>query len=64
MITKNKLKHHIKHLEDQHREVDEQIEREYSHFGQDAVVTRLKKRKLELKDDIELMKRKLNDAVE
>lgn len=64
MITKQKLQHHIKHLEQLHETIDKQIEAEFKLYGSQAVVTRMKKEKLRLKDEIEKTKVKLNDTTE
>lgn len=62
MLTKEKIQHHIKHLQEQHDELDDKIKREYAAYGDDSVVTTLKKQKLELKDEIEKMRIKLNEV--
>ena len=64
MLTKEKIQHHIKHLQEKHDELDDKIKREYTTYGDDLVVTALKKEKLELKDEIEKMRIKLNEISE
>lgn len=54
-----KIEHHIKHLQDLHDELDKQIKEEYAHYGEDRLVTELKKKKLKLKDEIEGFKSQL-----
>jgi hypothetical protein len=53
------IEHHIKHLEEQHRDIDKQIQEDYKHYGNDRLVTTLKKKKLQLKDEIENFKKQL-----
>jgi hypothetical protein len=64
MLTKAKIQHHIKHLQEQHDTLGERVENEYKTWGDDYVVRRLKKEKLEIKDEIERMRLKLNDCTE
>ena len=64
MLTKAKIQHHIKHLQEQHDTLEDRVEKEYKAYGDDYVVSRLKKEKLELKDEIERMRLKLNDCTE
>lgn len=61
MLTKEKLQHHIRHLQEKHDDLDKKIEKEYAAYGDDLVVTAFKKEKLELKDEIEKMRIKLHD---
>jgi len=58
-MDKLSLEHHIKHLEDQHRDIDKQINEDYKNYGEDRLVATLKKKKLQLKDEIENFKRQL-----
>ncbi len=62
MLTKEKLLHHITHLEQQHKELDKRLVEEVKHHGEDYIVRKLKKQKLEIKDEIEKMRKKLNDV--
>ena len=48
-----KIKNHIKHLQQEHDELDVQLAEQQKHYGNDALVTFLKKKKLKLKDEIE-----------
>lgn len=60
MITKEKLKHHIVHLEDKHRTLDDQINTlESNELYEDEELIFLKKKRLALKDEIEMNKQKL-----
>lgn len=53
------IKHHIEHLEELHRNVDLQIRETFKRYGEDGAVITLKKKKLQLKDQIEFYKKKL-----
>jgi hypothetical protein len=64
MLTKEKIQNHIRHLREQHDTLDERITREHAAYGDDYVVKRLKKEKLEINDEIERMRLKLNDCTE
>ena len=60
MLTKEKIEHHITHLQEQHDALDKQIIEEESHHGNCGMIAILKKKKLKLKDEIESFKGKLN----
>ena len=60
MLTKEKLKNHIKHLEEKHSKLDKEIQLKYSLHENDLHLEHLKKRKLHIKDEIELTKTQLN----
>ena len=55
----DKIKNHIKHLQQEHDELDVQLAEQIKHYGEDRLVTILKKKKLRLKDEIEAFKMKL-----
>lgn len=57
MITKEKLKHHISHLEEKHRDIDREITELHEQRGNDIKVETLKKVKLHLRDEIEKFKK-------
>lgn len=59
MITPEKIKHHIAHLQEQHDELDKQIQELYKHHTEDLKVEELKKKKLHLKDEIERFKNQI-----
>ena len=61
MITAEKLKHHISHLQEQHDALDKQIQELYSHHADDFKVEELKKKKLHLKDEIEKSKQQITE---
>lgn len=46
------LKHHLKHLKEMHDKLDKQITESYNHHDADAKVHEMKKRKLQLKDEM------------
>jgi hypothetical protein len=48
-------------LEKVHRELDAEIIKEEKHYGNDALVTSMKKKKLQLKQEIENLKKQLED---
>jgi hypothetical protein len=58
-IEKNE--HHLIHLEKVHRELDAEIIKEEKHYGNDALVTSMKKKKLQLKTEIENLKRQIEN---
>lgn len=52
MITEEKLLHHISHLEQKHKELDNRLSR----ATEDYIIRVIKKEKLEIKDSIERCK--------
>ena len=58
-MDKVKIEHHIKHLETQHRNIDNLIKNSIKHYGNDQEVNDLKKKKLKLKDEIEGFKKQI-----
>ena len=64
MITREKLTHHISHLREKHERLDDQIDAmERSGKFDDTELSRLKKEKLHIKDEIEQTKSRLEDLV-
>jgi hypothetical protein len=59
MITKEKLQHHIDHLQEKHDTLDREIQELYKLHENDLKLETLKKLKLHLKDEIEENKKKL-----
>ena len=59
MITKEKLQHHISHLEEQHRALDKEITELDCHYDESVECHNLKKKRLKLKDEIERNKKAL-----
>lgn len=60
MLTREKLQHHINHLQEQHDSLDKKIQDLYFHHADDFKVEELKKQKLNLKDDIERLRRQMS----
>lgn len=54
-----KIKHHLKHLEEKHQFLDEEVRHVESTHSNQMMVVDLKKKKLKLKDEIENLKNKL-----
>lgn len=61
IMTKREMEEFIMHLEDLHKAVGKQIEVNYNQYDDDIHVRMLKKKKLELKDQIEHYKKKLEE---
>jgi uncharacterized protein YdcH (DUF465 family) len=59
MMTKEKMQHHITHLQEQHRELDKEITEMDCHWDESPECHDLKKKRLKLKDEIERCKQKL-----
>ena len=53
------LERQLTDLEKVHRELDSEIIKEEKHYGNDALVTTMKKKKLQLKREIESLKHKI-----
>lgn len=60
MLTKEKVQHHINHLQEKHDTLDKEIQTLYNMHENDLKVEVLKKLKLQLKDEIERNKAQLN----
>lgn len=58
-MNEEKMKRHIDHLEQIHDDLDKEIQKQILEYGNDALVTTLKKKKLHLKDEIESYKHKM-----
>lgn len=59
MITKEKLQHHQKALQEKHDILDKEIKDAYMDNVSDLEVEKMKKQKLRLKDEIESCKKKI-----
>jgi hypothetical protein len=59
MIKRDKIEHHIAHLQEKHDALDKQIITEENHYGNHEHIAELKKQKLHLNDEIEQFKAKL-----
>ena len=51
-MNKDKLQHHLKHLEERHAELEKKIKEGYSHYLDDAHLGKIKHEKLGIKRDI------------
>jgi hypothetical protein len=60
MIKRDKIEHHIVHLQEKHDALDKEIITEENHYGNHEHIQELKKEKLRLKDEIAEFKAKLN----
>lgn len=60
-MDSEKLRHHVKHLQEVHDDLDQQIRQDFEKYKDDALVTFLKKKKLHLRDEIESFKRKIDE---
>lgn len=60
MLTRDKLNHHITHLQQKHDALDKEIQVLYTLHENDLKLETLKKLKLHLRDEIEATKVKLN----
>ena len=58
-MNKEKLQHHLKHLEERHAGLEKKIKDGYSHYLDDMHLGKIKHEKLGLKRDIEHTKKKL-----
>ena len=54
--------HHYNHLVDEHRKIHQEIEHN-QYYAPDALLTNLKKKKLRIKDEIQLLKTQLEILV-
>ena len=59
-MKKEKIEHHIKHLQDKHDKLNKQIDtlETHGHYT-DQEITDLKKKKLHIKDEIEAFKQRM-----
>ena len=57
-MNTEKVERHIDHLQQQHHDLDIDLKNELQHFGNDRVISDLKKKKLSIKDEIERLKKK------
>lgn len=54
-----KIQSHINHLQEVHDDLDKQINEDIKNYKEDRLITVLKKKKLAIKDEIELLKKEL-----
>lgn len=55
-MNNEKIKHHIQHLQKEHDELEKDLKEQQKHYGEDRLVTIIKKKKLQLKDEIQRLK--------
>jgi hypothetical protein len=58
-MNSEKIKHHIQHLEKEHDELEHDLVEQQKHYGEDRLVTIIKKKKLQIKDEIQRMRLKI-----
>lgn len=58
-MNRDKVQHHISHLQEVHDDLDKHIKEQEKRYGDDSLVKYLKKKKLKMKDEIEGFKRQL-----
>jgi len=58
-MNKEKIEHHISHLQEKHDELDARITEAFNNHGNEHIIKVLKKEKLALKDEIEGFKKQL-----
>ena len=61
MLTKEKLEHHISHLQEKHDSLDKQIWELDCHYDESIECHNLKKQKLKLRDEIETCKKQIQE---
>ena len=60
-MNKEKLQHHIKHLEDRHAELEKKIKDGYSHYLDDIHLGKIKHEKLGVKREITKTEKQLEE---
>ena len=58
-MSKEKLQHHLKHLEERHTQLEKKIKDGYSHYLDDMHLGKIKHEKLGVKRDIEKTRKQL-----
>ena len=58
-MNREKIEHHISHLQEKHDDLDARITQAIKSHGNDHIIKVLKKEKLSLKDEIEGFKKQL-----
>ena len=58
-MTKESLEHHIKHLEEHHAALDKKIKEGYTHYMDDAGLSKMKQEKAHIRRQIEDTREKL-----
>jgi hypothetical protein len=60
-VNKEKLQHHLKHLEDRHAELEKKIKDGYSHYLDDIHLGKIKHEKLGVKREITKTEKQLEE---
>jgi hypothetical protein len=58
-MNKDKLQHHLRHLEERHAELEKKIKDGYSHYLDDAHLGKIKHEKLGVKREISQIEKQL-----
>ncbi len=58
-VNKEKLQHHLKHLEERHSELEKKIKDGYSHYLDDEHLSKIKHEKLGIKREIVQIEKQL-----
>jgi len=58
-MNREKIEHHISHLQEKHDDLDARISKAIESHGNDYIIKVLKKEKLALKDEIEGFRKQL-----
>ena len=61
-MNKEKLRNHIRNLEEEHLILDSQIKENHSNFVNDLDLSKMKYQKLQLKREIETLKHQFNET--
>ena len=61
-MNKEKLRNHIRNLEEEHLILDSQIKENHSNFVNDLDLSKMKYQKLQLKKEIETLKQQYNET--
>ena len=61
-MNTEKLLNHLKHLEKLHNNIEDKIEDNFNRYISDTNLTKLKLEKLQIKTEIETLKKKYNEA--
>jgi len=61
-MNKEKLRNHIRNLEEEHLILDSQIKENHSRFVNDLDLSKMKYQKLQLKREIETLKHQFNET--
>jgi len=62
-MSKEKLRNHIRNLEEEHLILDSQIKENHSNFVNDLDLSKMKYQKLQLKREIETLKQQFNETI-